>query len=208
VLTTTLTIPGISKPKLVENLLLNKIVEASLIVGTVTTGGLLERPGGLSELVLDILDEGPRAMLAARLANGSARGLTLIAGDHARGAGSVKGTLWPSFPTGTLLGRLAREFLAQKRRSFMRNAAFSLVLASAMLAAAVSVPNQASAMTLDALRATAGTQVEQAGWCGRRGCLGRPYYQSPPAYAYYSYRPWPYYNYFLGSGWPSYGWYR
>jgi hypothetical protein len=90
----------------------------------------------------------------------------------------------------------------------MRQYAFSLVLASAVLATAVSLPNQASAMTLDAIGATARTQVEQAGWCGRRGCLGRPYYQSPPPYAYYSYRPWPYYNYFLGSGWPSYGWYR
>jgi hypothetical protein len=90
----------------------------------------------------------------------------------------------------------------------MRQYAFSLVLASAMLAMAMSLPNQASAMTLYAFGATSGTQVEQAGWCGRRGCLGRPYYQSPPPYAYYSYRPWPYYNYFLGSGWPTYGWYR
>jgi hypothetical protein len=32
----------------------------------------------------------------------------------------------------------------------------------------------------------------------RRSCLRRPYYQSPPPYAYY--RPYPYYNYFYGSG--------
>ena len=62
----------------------------------------------------------------------------------------------------------------------MRQYAFSLALASAMLATVVSLPNQASAMTLDALGAAARTQVEQAGWCGRRGCLGRPYYQSAP----------------------------
>jgi hypothetical protein len=94
----------------------------------------------------------------------------------------------------------------------MRNDAVSAVLAGAISATAVSLPNQACGMTLDAslgvLKAAATTQPEQAGWCGRRGCLGRPYYQSPPPYAYYSYRPWPYYNYFLGSDWPTYGWYR
>jgi hypothetical protein len=99
----------------------------------------------------------------------------------------------------------------------MWKCALSAVLGSAMLAAAVSLPNQASAMTVGAplgiLSATAPTQLEQAGgWCGgRRGCWGRPYYQGPPPpppYAYYSYRPWPYYNYFLGSGWSTYGWYR
>jgi hypothetical protein len=88
--------------------------------------------------------------------------------------------------------------------------ALSGAITSAMLVTAVSVPNQADAMTIGILGAAAPTQLEQTGgWCdARRGCLGRPYYQSPPPYAYYSYRPWPYYNYFLGSGWPTYGWYK
>jgi hypothetical protein len=92
--------------------------------------------------------------------------------------------------------------------------ALSMVLPSAILATAVSLPNQARGMTIGAsiaiLRATPPAQLEQAGaWCGgRRGCWGRPYYQSPP-YAYWNYyRPWPYYNYFLGSGWSTYGLYR
>jgi hypothetical protein len=89
----------------------------------------------------------------------------------------------------------------------MRKCALSVVLANAMLAV-VSLPNQASAMTVGILTA-APTDLEQAGWCSaRRGCLGRPYYQSPPPYAYYSYRPWPYYNYFYGSGWSTYGFYK
>jgi hypothetical protein len=96
----------------------------------------------------------------------------------------------------------------------MQKNAVSTVFAGAMLATAVSLPNQASGVTLDpslgVLGATAPTQLEQAGgWCNaRRGCLGRPYYQSPPPYAYYSYRPWPYYNYFFGSGWSTYGLYK
>ena len=91
----------------------------------------------------------------------------------------------------------------------MRKCALSAVLASVMLTTGVSLPNQANGMTISILSGTAPAQIERAGWCGgRRGCLGRPYYQSPPPYAYYSYRPWPYYNYFLGSGWPTYGWYR
>jgi hypothetical protein len=88
------------------------------------------------------------------------------------------------------------------------------VLASGMLATTVSLPNQANAMTIGALLgilgASAPTQLEQAGGrCGgRRGCLGRPYYQSPLPYAYYSDRPWPYYNYFMGNAWPTYGFYK
>jgi hypothetical protein len=94
----------------------------------------------------------------------------------------------------------------------MRKQAVAAVLAGALMTTAVSSPNQAHAMSagaqLGVLSAEAPTQVEQAGWCGRRGCLGRPYYHSPPPYAYYPSRPWPYYNYFFGSGWSSYGVYR
>jgi hypothetical protein len=94
----------------------------------------------------------------------------------------------------------------------MRKYAVAATFSGAMFAMAVGSPNLARAMSVDArfgvLSATAVTQVEQAGWCGRRGCLGRSYYQSPPPYAYYTYRPWPYYNYFLGSGWSTYGVYR
>jgi hypothetical protein len=96
----------------------------------------------------------------------------------------------------------------------MRRHALPTALASATLTMVVALTNHASAMTIGArlgvLGTTATTQVERVGgWCGaRRGCLGRPYYQTTQPYAYYSYRPWPYYNYFLGSGWPSYGWYR
>jgi hypothetical protein len=90
----------------------------------------------------------------------------------------------------------------------MRRCILSVVLANAMLAV-VSLPNHASAMTVGILSATARADLEQAGWCSaRRGCLGRPYYQNPPPYAYYSYRPWPYYNYFYGSGWSTYGLYK
>jgi hypothetical protein len=95
----------------------------------------------------------------------------------------------------------------------VRKYALAAVLAGAMSATVVSLPNQASGMTIGApigiLSAAPPTRIEQiGGWCGgRHGCWGRPYYQSPP-YAYYSYRPWPYYNYFSGSGWPTYGWYR
>ena len=77
---------------------------------------------------------------------------------------------------------------------------------------AVSLPNPALSMSVGAqlgvLSVTTPTQVQHAGWCGRRGCLRRPYYQSPPPDAYHSYRPWPFYNYFFGSGWLSYGVYR
>jgi hypothetical protein len=94
----------------------------------------------------------------------------------------------------------------------MRNYAVAATIAGAVLMTAVNSPRPALAMSVDAqlrvLSATAATQVEQAGWCGRRGCLGRPYYQSPPPYAYHSYRPWPYYSYFPGSGWTSYGVWR
>jgi hypothetical protein len=93
-----------------------------------------------------------------------------------------------------------------------RKHAVATTLAGMILTAAASSPDPAHAMSVGAqlgvLSATAPAQVEQAGWCGRRGCLGRPYYQNPPPYAYYSYRPWPYYNYFFGSGWSSYGVYR
>jgi hypothetical protein len=125
----------------------------------------------------------------------------------------VNGAPWTSYRGSAVLPRLAREFLAPEEE-FMRKYALSATLAGAMLATAVSLPNQALAMTVGArlgiLSATAPTQLEQAGgWCGgRRGCWGRPYYQSPPPYAYYSYRPWPYYNNFWGSGWSTYGFYR
>jgi hypothetical protein len=102
--------------------------------------------------------------------------------------------------------------LVVAKEEFMRKYILSAALASATLAAAVSLPDQANAMTIGVLSVTAPTQLEQAGWCGaRRACLGRPYYRSyeaPPPYAYWNYRPFPYYNYFLGSGWPSYGWYK
>ena len=124
------------------------------------------------------------------------------------GARRVKAALRPSYRSGAVLPRLAGKFLAL-REEFMRKCALSAVLASVMLTTGVSLPNQANGMTISILSGTAPAQIEQAGWCGgRRGCLGRSYYQSPPPYAYYSYRPWPYYNYFLGSGWPTYGWYR
>jgi hypothetical protein len=94
----------------------------------------------------------------------------------------------------------------------MRKHPVAPALAGVLLATSVSSPHPAHAMIVGAqlsiLSATALTQVQRAGWCGRRDCLGRPYYQSPPPYAYYSYRPWPYYNYFFGSGWSSYGVYR
>lgn len=96
----------------------------------------------------------------------------------------------------------------------MRRRALLTTLASATWTMVVALTNHADAMTIGArlgvLSTTVPTQVEPTGGlCGRRrGCWGRPYYQSPPPYAYYSYRPWPYYNYFLGSGWPSYGLYR
>jgi hypothetical protein len=94
----------------------------------------------------------------------------------------------------------------------MRKRPVALTLAGVILATSVRSPHPAHAMIVGAqlsiLSATALTQVQRAGWCGRRGCLGRPYYQSPPPYAYYSYRPWPYYNYFFGSGWSTYGVYR
>jgi hypothetical protein len=94
----------------------------------------------------------------------------------------------------------------------MRKRPVAPALAGVILATSVSSPHPAHAMIVGAqlsiLSATALTQVQRAGWCGRRGCLGRPYYQSPPPYAYYSYRPWPYYNYFFGSGWSTYGVYR
>jgi hypothetical protein len=94
----------------------------------------------------------------------------------------------------------------------MRKHSVAAPLAGAILATAVSSPNPAHAMSpgsqLGILSAAAPTKVEQTGWCSRRGCLARPYYQSPPPYGYYSYRPWPYYNYFFGSGWSSYGVYR
>ena len=94
----------------------------------------------------------------------------------------------------------------------MRKRPVAPALAGVILATSVSSSHPAHAMIVGAqlsiLSATALTQVQRAGWCGRRGCLGRPYYQSPPPYAYYSYRPWPYYNYFFGSGWSSYGVYR
>jgi hypothetical protein len=90
--------------------------------------------------------------------------------------------------------------------------AVAAALAGVISMTAISSPNPAHALSVGAqlgvLSATAPTQVQQTGWCSRRGCLGRPYYQSPPPYAYYSYRPWPYYNYFFGSGWSSYGIYR
>jgi hypothetical protein len=91
----------------------------------------------------------------------------------------------------------------------MRNA-LSAVLASATLVTLVGLPNQADALTpLGILNATAPPQLEKVGWCDpRRSCLRQPYYQSPPPYAYYSYRPYPYYNYFYGSGWATYGVYK
>jgi hypothetical protein len=94
----------------------------------------------------------------------------------------------------------------------MRKRPVAPALAGVILATSVSSSHPAHAMIVGAqlsiLSARALTQVQRAGWCGRRGCLGRPYYQSPPPYAYYSYRPWPYYNYFFGSGWSTYGVYR
>jgi hypothetical protein len=60
----------------------------------------------------------------------------------------------------------------------MQKNAVSAVFAGAMMATAVSLPNQASGMTLGpsfgVLSAAPTTQFEQAGWCDRRGCLGRP----------------------------------
>jgi hypothetical protein len=94
----------------------------------------------------------------------------------------------------------------------MRKRPVAPALAGVILATSVSSSHPAHAMIVGAqlsiLSATALTQVQRTGWCGRRGCLGRPYYQSPPPYAYYSYRPWPHYNYFFGSGWSTYGVYR
>jgi hypothetical protein len=77
----------------------------------------------------------------------------------------------------------------------MRKYALPMVLASGMLATALSLPGQANALTTGAqlgiLGASAPIQLEQAGgWCGgRRGCLKQPYYQRPLPYAYYSDRP-------------------
>ena len=63
----------------------------------------------------------------------------------------------------------------------MRKYAVAATFSGAMFAMAVGSPNLARAMSVDArfgvLSATAVTQVEQAGWCGRRGCLGRSYYK-------------------------------
>jgi hypothetical protein len=89
---------------------------------------------------------------------------------------------------------------------FMRNA-LSAGLASTLVTL-VGLPNHAEALTpLGILNATAPSQLEKVGWCDpRRSCLRRPYYESPPPYAYY--RPYPYYNYFYGSGWATYGVYK
>jgi hypothetical protein len=93
----------------------------------------------------------------------------------------------------------------------MQKNAVSTVFAGVM-AMAMGLPNQAAGMSLDpslgVLSATGTKQAKQAAWCGRRACLGRSYYQSPPPYAYYSYRPWPYSSYFFGSGWATYGFYK
>jgi hypothetical protein len=66
----------------------------------------------------------------------------------------------------------------------MRKRPVAPTLAGVILATSVSSPHPAHAMIVGAqlsiLSATALTQVQRAGWCGRRGCLGRPYYQSPP----------------------------